>query len=97
MPGLYRSVSGRSDGYAVFVLLGGSFLMRLVVRGAFTIKQLRSLIKSKHAGMAKPADGATAVKGLPAALPEGMTLALEGQLLRCVVVYITLSYAIDSG
>lgn len=90
VPGLYRSPSGRSDGYVIFVLLGGSFLMRLVVRGTFTIKQLRSLIKNKHAGMAKPADGSSAVKGLPAALPEGLTLALEGQLLRCVVADVAL-------
>lgn len=81
-PGLYRSPSGRSDGYAIFVLLGGSFLMRLVVRAAFTIKQLKTLIKNKHAGMLKPADGSEVVKTMPVSLPEGMTLALEGQLLR---------------
>lgn len=70
----FRSASGLSEGYPIYVLLlGGRYLMRLVVKGSFTIKQLRGLVKRKYARhLARSGRGAYGY-GLPETLPEWTT------------------------
>lgn len=74
----YSSANG-SEGYSIFVVLGGSKLVQLTVTAKFTIKQLRGLIKRKHAELvAKGTQGTN----FPAKLPDTPGLLFKGQTLR---------------
>jgi hypothetical protein len=70
--GMFRSASGRSLGYPVFVLVGGDTLMRLVVAGTWTIRRLVTQVRVRWA----------AEKRLESPLlPEAVQLGCHGQLL----------------
>lgn len=74
------SMSG--DSYAVHVVIGGCHVMRVLVRSSFTVKQLRSLVKRKHARLLKPSANGMRRQGVPRVLPQNLALALNGQVLR---------------
>lgn len=79
-----------SESFAVHVVLGGSYLMRVLVRSSFTVRQLRSLVKAKHARLLKPKASGLRHQGVPRVLPSNFALALNGQMLRCVESQLTM-------
>lgn len=74
-----------SESYAVHVVLGGSYLVRVLVRSSFTVKQLRRLVEAKHARLLKPTASGLHHHDVPRVLPRDFALSLNGQLLRCVL------------
>lgn len=76
---------GSTDSYAIHVLLGGSYLMRVVVKPSFTIKQLKSVIERKHAELTKPLPGRPVQakhKAVSNTLPPRFALSMNGSELR---------------
>jgi ubiquitin len=68
----FCSVSGRSQGYPIFVLVGGNSILRIVVASTWTLRRLASAVRVNWA--------AERPEGSPL-LPEGLQLGFHGQLL----------------
>jgi ubiquitin len=69
---LFRSVSGRSQGYPIFVLVGGDTILRVIAASSWTMRRLTSAVRVRWA--AERPDGSPL-------LPEGLQLGFHGQLL----------------
>ena len=69
---LFRSVSGRSSGYPIYVLVGGDTIMRVVAASVWSVRRLASAVRVRWA--------AERSAGSPL-LPEALQLGFHGQLL----------------